>query len=210
MNWVRICGVFLVWLGLALSGAVQANLDGLQAPQSTQGAWLIEALQETDNQDYFRALQSSQSMLYRTLGWGWPTGRLTAEANLDTMRFYVEQRDRRRSYSYVLRDAESGDLHGALFIGPAQVRPGLEGFNPRSYDVEVTFWLNQNGQDLPISTDLVTEVTRWLHEAWAVEQVLFPITQTNHFARQQLEQADLVFVANNANNNELLYRFDAR
>lgn len=210
MNMARIYGVFCVWVALTLATPAHANLDQVEAPQSSVGKWRIEAVQESDSQDYFRAMQSSQSMLYKTLGWGWPTGRLSAEINLDTMRYYVEQRERRRSYAYVMRDAESGHLHGALFIGRVQERPGVQGFNPHHYDLEVTFWLAQTGQDLPISADLITEVTEWLRDAWDAEQVLFPIAETNHFARQQLEQADLRFLANNANNNELLYRFDAR
>lgn len=210
MNVACMYGVFWVCVAMILAMPAHAHLDQLEAPQSNDGAWRIEAIQESDNQDYVRALQSSQSMLYETLGWGWPTGRLTAEANLDTMRYYIEQRERRRSYSYVLRDAESGQLHGALFIGPAQERPGVQGFDPHSYDLEVTFWLAQTGQDLPIIATLIPEITAWLRDAWHAEQVLFPIAQTNHFARQQLEQADLLFLANNANNNELLYRFDAR
>ena len=210
MNMARMNAILWVCFTVILAMPAHAALDQLEAPQGRDGAWRIEAIQESDNPDYFRALQSSQSMLYETLGWGWPTARLTAEANLDTMRYYVEQRERRRSYSYVLRDAESGQLHGALFVGPVQARPGVQGFNPRSYDFEVTFWLAQTGQDLPISATLIPEITAWLRDAWRAKHVLFPIAQTNHFARQQLEQADLLFLANNANNNELLYRFDAR
>ena len=218
MNWARVYGTILLWVGLTITlslalvpvSRAQTSLEDVEAPERSQGAWHIEALQESDNQDYFHALQSSQGMLYRTLGWGWPAGRLTAEANLDTMRYYTEQREKRRAYTYVLRDAESGQLHGALFISPTQERPGVGVYNPRSFDLEVTFWLSQAGQDLPISSKLIPQVTGWLREAWNAEQVLFPIAETNHFARQQLEQADLIFLANNANNNELLYRFDAR
>ena len=210
MTWLRQYRWMLAGLLMLVSAPLYASFAELEAPQENEGAWSIEALQETDSAAYFQALRSSQAMLFRTLGWGWPTGKLTLETNLDTMRFYVEQRESRRSYSYVVRERQSRRLHGAVFINPVQNRLGIEGFRAADFDIEVTYWLDQTAQDSPISDEFIGQLTNWLRAEWGVNNVLFPVAQTNHYARQQLEQANLRYLSSDANNQELLYRFDAR
>lgn len=210
MNRLHKYGYLIAALLALVSAPLQASFSDLTPPSSSNGEWAIEAVQESDNQAYFQAFQSSQAMLNRTLGWGWPTGKLTVEGNLDTMRYYVEQRQRQRSYTYVIRDAQHRRLQGALFVNPVQRRPGVSGFRVSDFDIEVTFWLNQAGQESEISDALIPQITQWFRDDWGVRTVLFPISRDNHYARQQLEQANLQFVADNSNNNEMLYRFRAR
>lgn len=210
MTRIRQYGYMLAGLLMVASTPLYADFSKLEAPSESQGAWSIESVQEADNAAYFQALQSSQGMLFRTLGWGWPTGKLTLETNLDTLRFYIEQRQNRRAYSYVVRDSESRRLHGAVFVNPVQTRRGVPGFRAADYAMEVTFWLDKEALESSLNGEFINQLTNWLSDEWQVGHVVFPISYANHYAREQLEQANLSYVADDANNRELLYRFDAR
>lgn len=202
--------MYLLWLSCAVvSASAHASFSSLEAPEQDEGVWLIQVAQEQDSAAYFNAFQSSQPMLYRTLGWGWPTAKLTLESNVDTMRFYEQQHANNRAYTYVIRDGQRR-IRGALFVNPVQSRPGLMGFDASQFEVEVTFWLNQQGQDSSAANELVPQIADWLRDDWGVRSALFPAARSNRFARQQYEGAGFDFVAEDSNNNEILYRFRAR
>ncbi|RAJ95378.1 GNAT family N-acetyltransferase [Aliidiomarina maris] len=204
----------MVWCGAVLAVMMMSSSHARElafepAPASDE-KWAIEPLQETDNQAYFQAFRSSQAMLLRTLGWGWPTPRLTPEGNLDTIRFYLQQHESQRGYTYVIRDAAHRRIRGAVFINPVQQRAGVNGFRAADYQAEVTFWLNQAGQESGDADALVPQLLTWLRDDWGLERVLFPSASSNQFARGQFEQSRLEFVAENANNDEILHRYRAR
>lgn len=195
---------------LTLSVQAQAQLSQLQVQAESEGAWSIQALEIADNQAYYQAYLSSQAMLYRTLGWGWPSTKQTAEGNEDTMRFHVEQHEAKRAFTYVIREPQHLTLHGALFINPVHSRSGLPGFSAQDYEVEITFWLNQQGQESAQADQLIAQVNQWLAQEWGIQSALYPVARSNQFARQQLEQQGLELVTEDRNSGELLYSFRAR
>lgn len=195
---------------LGFSLQVQAQLSQLQAPSESEGAWHIEALKVEDNQAYYQAFMSSQPMLHRTLGWGWPSTKQTAEGNQDTMRYHVQQHAAQRAYSYVIREPEQGGVRGGLLISPVQRRNGLPAFNAGDYQVEVTFWLNQQGQDSAQADKLLSQIKQWLGNDWAIHSALFPVAHSNQFTRQQLEAHGFELVTEGRDNDEILYSFRAR
>lgn len=206
-----LCGPFL-WgvVALCMSMQAQAQLSQLQVQAESEGAWRIQPLEVADNQAYYQAYQSSQAMLYRTLGWGWPSTKQTAEGNEDTMRFHVEQHEAKRAFTYVIRESDHLALRGALFINPVHSRSGLPGFDSDRYEVEVTFWLNQQGQDSAQADELMGQINQWLAQEWGIRSILYPIAQSNQFARQQAERHGLQLVTEDRNSGELLYTFRAR
>lgn len=195
---------------LAMSVQVQAQLSELEAPDESAGAWHIETLQVSDNQAYYQAYASSQAMLQRTLGWGWPSTKQTAESNEDTMRFHADQHQRQRAYSYVIREGGPSALRGAVFINPVQPRTGLPGFSAHDFQVEVTFWLNQQGQASAQADQLMPQLRDWLADEWGIRSALFPVARSNHFTLQQLERHGFQMVVEDRNNDEILYSFRAR
>lgn len=203
---IKYMGVLL----LCFSLQAQAQLSQLQAPSESKGAWHIETLEVEHNQAYYQAFMSSQPMLYRTLGWGWPSTKQTAESNQDTMRYHVQQHAAQRAFSYVIRDPEEGNVHGGLFISAVQKRDGLPAFNASNYQVEVAFWLDQQGQDSAQADELLSQVRDWLASDWAIHSALFPIAHSNQFARQQLEAHGFELVTEGGNYDEILYSFRAR
>lgn len=200
----------LAFAVVCFSLPVQAQLNHLEAPAKSEGAWAIETLQVSDNQAYYQAYISSLAMLQRTLGWGWPSAKQTPEGNQDTMRFHAEQHAAQRAFSYVIREADHRILRGALFINPVQARAGLPDFSAHNFEVEVTFWLNKPGQDAAQAEQLVTQITDWLVNDWGVRRALFPVARSNEFARQQLELHGFELVTEDRNNDEILYAFRAR
>lgn len=195
----------LIW-----SFQVHAQLADLTPPENSMGAWHIETLQVSDNLAYYQGYTTSQAMLQRTLGWGWPSAKQTPEGNEDTMRFHVEQHAQHRAFSYVIRDAEERALRGAVFINPVQSRVGLPGFSAHNFQVEVTFWLNQQGQESSQVDQLLPQLSEWLTNEWGIRTALFPVARSNSFALQQLERHGFVMVTEDRNNDEILYSFRAR
>lgn len=195
---------------LTLSVQAQAQLSQFQVQTESEGAWSIQALEIADNQAYYQAYLSSQAMLYQTLGWGWPSTKQTAEGNEDTMRFHVEQHEAKRAFTYAIREPQHLRLHGALFINPVHSRSGLPGFSAQDYEVEITFWLNQQGQESAQADQLIAQVNQWLAQEWGIQSALYPVARSNQFARQQLEQQGLELVTEDRNSGELLYSFRAR
>ena len=200
--------IYLLLLGVCWQA--QAQLTQLQAPDESQGAWHIEALTVEHNQAYFQAFMSSQPMLYRTLGWGWPSTKQTAESNLDTMRYHEQQHAEQRAFSYVIREPDEGNVRGGLLISPVQNRHEMPAFNASDYQVEVTFWLNQQGQESVQAGKLLSQVQQWLATEWAIQSALFPVARSNQFTRQQLDTHRFELVTENRNNDEILYSFRAR
>lgn len=200
---------FFLLLTLFAPLGVWAAWDDVAAADAYQGSWSIERLQVEHNRAYFDAAQSSQAMLFRSLGWGWPSSKASAERNLDTMQFHVRQHDAGEVYSYVLFSPD-GDLNGGLFVAPVQARPGLPGFEPARYQAEVTFWVNESGQSGESGSALLGDILQWLREDWAITSVLLPISTSNEFARREFTSYDLRLVRENSNADELLYQFRAR
>lgn len=187
-----------------------SSFSQLQPSSGDKAAWLIEPLSEVHNQAYYDAMKESQWMLFETLGWGWPTTKMSAEQNLDTMRFHVEQHQLKAAYSYVILDSSNNQLRGAVFIAPAQRRSGLTGYTAAEYSAEVTFWLNEAGQRSSYAADLVPQLLQWLTNDWSMGMVLFPVAEQNVFTRHHLEAAGLSTLSRRYTDNERLYQFDAR
>lgn len=201
---------YMCVLLLGFSLQAQAQLSQLQAPSENQGAWHFEVLKAEHNQAYYEAFMDSQPMLYRTLGWGWPSTKQTAESNQDSMRYHAQQHAAQRAFSYVIREPEQGSVRGGLHIGPVQSRDGLPAFNAGEYQVEVTFWLNQQGQDSAQADKLLSQIKQWLATEWAIHSALFPVAHSNQFTRQQLEAHGFELVTEGRDNDEILYSFRAR
>lgn len=192
------------WASVAL-----ANLSDIEPSDSYDGRWQFERLQEAHNASYFSALRRSQRHLYDTLGWGWPTSKISQEGNLDSMRYHQQQHDDGQAYSYVIIEPEHRLLKGGLFISSVQRRSGVSGFNPQHHDMEITFWLNEDGQAHDQGAQLITELLNWLEQDWDVASAIFPIAETNHFARELAEMSALSLLAEDRDTGELLYRYRA-
>lgn len=209
---VKVCSRLsaLVLVMYIMSLPAQAQLTDLSAPEKSDGAWSIEALQVSDNQAYYQAYAGSQAMLQRTLGWGWPSAKQTLEGNEDTMRFHVDQHAQKRAFSYVLREADHLMLRGAVFVDAVQTRVGLPDFSADDFQVEVTFWLNRQGQESEQAEQLVPQLRDWLASEWDIRSALFPVARSNEFALQQLERHGFERVTEDPSKDEILYSFRAR
>jgi hypothetical protein len=200
----------LVALLLLLPAAAWGAWDSIEPAGDFQGQWRIERLAPDHNRAYFEASQSSQSMLFESLGWGWPSNKASLERNLDTMQFHYQQHSDGKAYSYALLSPGEEQLRGAVFVAPVQQRPGLPGFEHDQYQMEITFWVNQAGQSDAAAAQLVPDIMHWLEQEWAVTSVLFPVSSTNEFARRELNAQGTSLVHENENADELLYHFRAR
>lgn len=197
-------------IALCLSqGAFALSFGQIQPSAGDQGDWIIEPLAEQHNQEYFTAMQNSQVMLFETLGWGWPTAKMSVEGNLDTMRFHVEQHQSNAAFSYIVRDSENRQLRGAVFIHPPQQRSGVVGYRVADYSAEVTFWLNEAGQNSARGDQFVPQLLQWLRQEWELELVLLPVAGQNVFSRYQLDAAGLSSLSRVHDESEWLYRFNA-
>ncbi|MGX5915070.1 GNAT family N-acetyltransferase [Aliidiomarina sp. Khilg15.8] len=201
----RLLALITLFLPLVAWGA----WDDIEAADDYHGTWYIERLQAEHNRAYFDAAQSSQAMLFNSLGWGWPSSKSSAERNLDTMHFHAGQHDAGEVYSYVLLGPDR-ELHGAVFLSPVQPRPGLPGFNAARFQLEVTFWVNEAGQSAEVAPELLADILQWLREDWDVRNVLFPIATSNDFARTAFSSHDIRLLRENNNADEVLYQFRAR
>lgn len=181
-----------------------------EVPNGYEGSWRFVALERADAAAYFSASQASRAMLYRTLGWGWPTSKQTLESNTDTIEFHLQQHQQGVAYTYSIRDLQHRQLRGAIFIAQPQSRRDMPGYQPSEYDYEVTFWLNETGQLSDQGGELVADIVDWLVSDWGAEQVLFPAHQSNIYARNQFEKNGFQRIADDVPNNEVLYRFRAR
>lgn len=202
----RLCYLLLLTMPLTAWG----NWDDVEAAGDYEGTWHIERLQPDHNRDYFEAHQNSSAMLRDTLGWDWPGSKASAERNLDTMEFHHQQHEDGEAFSYVLLTPEEGALVGAVFVAPVQARPDLPEFEQDEYTAEVTFWLNEAGQNHDAASDLLGDVFQWLEQEWELRSVLFPVATSNEFARREFSAHSLRLVHENQNNDELLYQFRAR
>ncbi|RUO24408.1 hypothetical protein CWE09_11120 [Aliidiomarina minuta] len=187
-----------------------ASWQDIQPADSYHNVWSIEPLQERHSYAYYSAYQSSQSMLESTLGWGWPTAKISREMNQDTVQYHREQHVNGATYSYIIRDSEHEQIMGAVFVAPVQNRRGLPDFDGSSYQAEVTFWMNEAGQEHEQGPDFVADLLLWLEENWGFSRVLLPAYEDNDFARQQFEAHNLGLVIRDPESQELLYRFRAR
>lgn len=207
---MRLLLIASVTLLVVWQSPLKADWQAVEPADSYRNTWSIEPLQESHSNAYFNAYQSSQSMLLDTLGWGWPTSKISREMNQDTVQYHREQHVSGVSYSYVVRDPEHQQIMGAVFVSEVQSRRGLPDFDGSSYQAEVTFWMSEMGQEHQQGADFVPDLLRWLEEGWGFNRVLLPAHEDNEFAREQFEARNLGVVTRDPESQELLYSFRAR
>ncbi|CUS48327.1 MAG: Acetyltransferase (GNAT) domain [Idiomarinaceae bacterium HL-53] len=178
------------------------------APSHWDGeGWMISPITNEDTEQFYLSYQDSAPYLYRVLGWGWPTQKISVEMNRDMVRHHVSQHEQKQSFTYVLRVRGERGIVGAIYVNPVnQERRDVPNFDARQFDGEVSFWLNQEAESNAAISTFVPDLMRWLETQWSFSQVLIPVHEEYEFMQEQFTAHELEPFTEDADAGMLLYR----
>lgn len=204
---LRVWVALLLLLPTSVFGFQDAASD--TAPEAWQGEqWQITPLRANEAQLFYRAYQSSAPYLYRVLGWGWPTAKISTEMNMDMVRHHVRQHTARKSFTYVLRVVGERGIRGAIYVNPVNAnRSDIPYFDHRDYDAEVSMWVTEEAEDTDAAQRLLAETLDWLMTQWDFEHVLLPVYEDYQFLQNQFTELELEPFTEDADASMLLYRY---
>lgn len=123
----------------------------------------LEPLGPDHNEGDYEAWMSSIEHIRSTPGWGghsWPLPEMTLEENLGDLRRHADDFARRVGFTYTVRDAQTGEIIGCVYIYPSKSEPA-----------QVRSWVRASRADLDVP--LHDAVSRWLREAWPFSHVSY-------------------------------------
>lgn len=206
--WLSVV-VSVVVLGVSVPNAWAVFVDTEKVSSSWDGEhWLIMPLRIEDHRQYLQAHQSSASYLYRVLGWGWPTLKISPEVNAEMVRFHAQQHDARESFTYVVRARGSREITGAIYVNPVnQERRHVPDFDANDYQAEVSMWFRQADEKHEFVEFLLPEILLWLEQEWNFRRVLIPVHEEYSFLTTQFAELDYRAFTFDGDTHEHLYRY---
>ncbi|MCC5854553.1 MAG: GNAT family N-acetyltransferase [Idiomarina sp.] len=188
-------------------GAIRADSEA--APGAWDGQhWLITPMSVRDTNAYYQAYMSSPAYLYRALGWGWPTQKISPEMNRDMVSHHVEQHRAGESFTYVIRARGDRAIAGAVYINRVSPeRRFIPNYRGSDFGAEATLWLAESYESHEGAEFFLAELLQWFEEVWSFQAVLFPINTEYSFLHEQFNAIEREAFAEDADRSELLYRF---
>ena len=118
------------------------------------------AIARTDLKDDVRGINDSLSLIRRTRGGEWPGEAVTEEFNFVDLVWHEQEFRERESFTYVLRDRNSGYL-GCAYLYPLGRRTRLHDDLMR-FDVDVSWWVTQSAYAAGYYGQAYRALRQWL------------------------------------------------
>jgi hypothetical protein len=129
---------------------------------------VTEPLDEKHAELDFEALMSCRARLREELQWGeWPKEDFTLEANRADLRDHHDEFIRHEAFAYTVLSPDRSRCLGCIYIERCSEINGAQ----------IAFWAIDDALD--IESHLVTDVLKWVHDAWSIERILLPFRAVN-------------------------------
>lgn len=130
--------------------------------------FVLEPLDEKHAELDYEALMSCRARLREELQWGeWPPADFTLESNRADLRRHYGEFIRREAFAYTVLSPDRTRCLGCIYLEHCAEIDGAQ----------LAFWVIDDAIDM--EAVLVTNVVRWMHQAWSIKRVLIPLREAN-------------------------------
>jgi RimJ/RimL family protein N-acetyltransferase len=150
---------------------------GLPVPQEKRSDRLyLRPLRATDVELDYEAVMSSAEMLRRWSQSDWPTADFTLAQNLADLQRHEREHLDRKAFTFTVLNPQGTQCLGCVYIMPVR-RDELPLCPDAAYAADVGFWVRTSELPNALDQHLLATLLDWFQAEWALDCVLFTISQ---------------------------------